>query len=200
VKIAGHARTHKLDKEKFEIVAGGIKIRIPVANASGPKEQEWVDQGEESDFIGSTRGFTIVGPVDELEIRSTVPLDQKFCLTCYNTLGKEDMVSRFDSLHADVDNLQLNGRGPMLSLLSAKRIDPKTIEPAGTPVQIHIYPANATAKDIEEDQQRIRHEQEHPAREVPGDSPKDRPPKQEAYWRRREDDPPPNEAYVKGKA
>jgi len=194
VVLQGTVNTKNLNKEKISVVAGGIKIRVPVGNLDPLKEQEWVSNGEESSFIGSTRGFTGAGPVDEVEIRSTVPLQKDFSLTLYNTLAEKDVVSTLPWLHASVDMLQLRDKERIRwSLSNVKPIDTSKVEPNPIHVRVGIYPANVPRDEVIQDQQ---HEQAQIKPLQNDENRPDRLPKEVAYWRKRETDPPPTETYI----
>jgi hypothetical protein len=188
IRLEGSLVTRSLKDEKIFLVANGIKIRVPVGHTSLSKQQEWVSDGEESKFIGSSRGFTGAGPVGEIEILSTVPLKDDFCLTCHNTLSRGDAVSRLDSLRADIDHLQLNSK-KVMSLWTAQAIDPQKVDPQGVTVNLRLYPANVSERDIQQDQQH-RHDR---------DDSQPKPKNSEhmaAYWRRREEELPPPGNYI----
>jgi len=191
VVLQGSVATPSLKDEKVFLVANGIKIRVPVGHTNPLKQQEWVGDGVESGLIGSTRGFTGAGPVRELELMSDVPLKDDFCLTCYNTLSHTDAVSHLGSLHADVDNLQLHSK-QLISLRTARTVDPKKIDPNGRPMLIRLYPANVSQDEILQDQQRELDENRPP----PVKKDQQPPMEKDIYWRRLEVDPPPSEPYI----
>jgi hypothetical protein len=65
-----------------------VTVKIPIGDMDGG-------------FIGSTRGLTTAGAVQEIEIRSSEKLKDGFLLTCHNTLGCKDAVSLIPKMEAE---------------------------------------------------------------------------------------------------
>jgi hypothetical protein len=188
VVIQGCVASPDIEREEIYMIANGIKIRIPAATTS-PLQEFNITRSETTEFIGSTRGFTGCGPVQEIEIVSRLPLDGKASITCYNTLGANDLVSNLGQLKANVDRLQA---GPKpVSLRMARPLDSKRTEPSITPIAATFYPDSVSEAEIALDMQRKAEKEK-----VPDKQEQEQKFEHTAYWKKEETDPPPREAYI----